>query len=87
MPEYLVTSNLVVAREKTAPHRAAHLDYLTRLKEEGNLRLAGRFSDGKGGMYILVADSYEEAEELAKADPYHANGLRQFTIIGWERRL
>ncbi|MFQ6135464.1 MAG: YciI family protein [Nitrososphaerales archaeon] len=87
MLEYVVISNLVVEREKTAPHRAAHLDYLTRLKEEGKLRMAGRFSDSEGGLYILVADCFEEAEELAKADPYHANGLRRFTITGWERRL
>ncbi len=87
MPEYLVLSHLTGDREKSAPYREAHLTYLTRLKEEGRLQMAGRFSDGTGGMYILMANSLEEAEKMAKNDPYHANHLRRFTITGWERRL
>ncbi len=87
MPEYFVISNLAVEREKTMPHRKAHLDYLTKLKEDGKLRMAGRFSNGNGGLYILITESYEEAEELTKADPYHSSDLRQYTIIEWERRL
>ncbi len=87
MPEFMVLSNLVVEREKTAQHRSAHMAYLTGLKEEGRLLMAGRFSDGKGGMYILAADSIEEAERMAKADPYHSNGLRRFTTTGWERKF
>ncbi|OHE54514.1 MAG: hypothetical protein A3K61_00740 [Thaumarchaeota archaeon RBG_16_49_8] len=87
MPEYLVLSILVVDREKSAPYREAHLAYLTQLKKEGRLQMAGRFSDGTGGMYILTVNSLEEAEQMAKNDPYHANHLRRFTITGWERRL
>ncbi len=87
MPEYLVLSNLIADREKSAPYREAHLAYLTQLKKEGRLQMAGRFSDGTGGMYILIADSPEEAEQMAKTDPYHANKLRCFTLTGWERRL
>jgi uncharacterized protein YciI len=87
MPKYLVLSNLVADREKSAPYREAHLTYLTKLKNEGKLHIAGRFSDGTGGMYILTADTLEEAEQMAKNDPYHANNLRRFIITGWERRL
>ena len=87
MPEYIVISTLATEPEKIAPHRTAHLEYLTGLKEKGKLQLAGKFTDGSGGLYILIADTYEEAERMAEADPYHANGLRRFKITGWERRL
>jgi|TARA_B100001971_G_scaffold191893_1_gene195733 uncharacterized protein YciI len=87
MPEYIVISNLGVEREKTTPHRNDHLDYLSKLKKMGNLRIAGKFSDGSGGIYILEAESYDQAIDLAEADPYHSLGLREYTIKEWERKL
>jgi uncharacterized protein YciI len=87
MHEYVVLSRLADARQKSAPYREKHFAYLVRLKNDGRLKMAGRFSDGTGGMYILVANSLEEADQIAKDDPYHANGLRRFTISGWEQRL
>ncbi|HYB92711.1 MAG TPA: YciI family protein [archaeon] len=87
MPEYVVISNLIAKPEEAGPYREAHFNYLSKLKNEGKLQIAGRFADGKGGIYILVASSDEEAKSLAEADPYHANGLRQFVIRKWERRL
>ena len=87
MPEYIVMSNLVVEREKTASHRNDHLTYLTELKNIGNLKMAGKFPDGSGGLYILSTESYNQAKDLAMADPYHSLGLRKFTIKEWERKL
>ncbi len=87
MPEYIVLSNLVVKREKTKPHRNDHLNYLTELKNKGHLKMAGKFSDGSGGLYILSTESYNQAINLAKADPYHSFALRKYTITEWERKL
>jgi len=87
MPEYVVLSSLTVKPEETAPYREAHLNYLAGLKEEGKLTLAGRFKDGRGGLYILNVGSFDEAERVAEADPYHASGVRSFTVREWERRL
>ena len=87
MPEYLVLSELVADRGALAPHRDAHFAYLAGLKERGKLLLAGRFGDGRGGMYILSTEDEEEARRLAEADPYHAAGLRSFVVRSWERRL
>jgi len=87
MPEFLVLSNLVVEREKLQPYRDKHLSYLEELKKQGKLLLAGRFSDGTGGAYILVAESIGEAERIAKADPYHSSGVRRYTLKEWERRF
>ena len=86
MPEYIIISNLVVEREKTSSHRNDHLNYLTELKNMGKLKMASKFSDGSGGLYILYTESYNQALDLAKADPYHSLGLRKYTIKELERK-
>ncbi len=87
MLEYIVISNRIVQKEISGSFRAAHLDYLTQLKNSGKLKMAGKFSDGSGGLYILIADSYNEALEMANADPYHSNLFRNYTLKKWERKL
>jgi uncharacterized protein YciI len=86
MPEFIVISRLVEDREKLAPFRESHQSYMSKLKAEGRLRMAGRFTDGRGGMYILIADALASAKGLAEGDPYHANGLREFELREWEQR-
>jgi uncharacterized protein len=34
-------------------------------------------------MFVLRANSFEEAEEICKTDPLHAAGLRAYTIQKW----
>jgi len=87
MGEFVVLSELKADREKLSHFRGSHLSYMSRLKREGKLKMAGRFTDGSGGMYILVANSLEEANSLAKMDPYHANGLRTYVIREWQQRF
>jgi len=87
MPEFLIVSNLIVDRKLTAPYREEHREYLNNLKQENILILAGRFTNGKGGLYIISASSQKEAEEIAFGDPYHKNNLRSFSIVEWERKL
>ncbi len=87
MSEYIIISNLVVDRKKTAPHRNEHLNYLIKLKNMGNLKMAGKFSDGSGGVYILSAESHNQAIDLTNADPYHSLGYRKYTIKKWELKL
>ena len=86
MPEFVVISRLVADREKLAPFRDSHHAYISKLKAEGKLRMAGRFTDGRGGMYILVAEGLPAAKGLAEDDPYHVNGLREYELREWEQR-
>jgi len=85
--DFVVLSTLVADASALAPHHEAHLAYLSGLKDRGKLRIGGRFSDGRGGMYILSASDEAEARRLAEGDPYHAAGLRTFDVRAWERRL
>lgn len=87
MPEYVVISRLLVNREGLGPFRESHMAYMAKLKAEGRLRMAGRFTDGKGGLYILVTESLEAARRLSDADPYHASGLREYELREWEQRF
>ncbi len=34
-------------------------------------------------MFVLRANSFEEAAAIAKTDPFHAAGLRTFTLQKW----
>jgi hypothetical protein len=34
-------------------------------------------------MFVLRANSFEEAEAICKTDPLHAAGLRSYTIQKW----
>lgn len=66
----------------------AHLDYQVAIEREGKLFGAGPiFEDGgdvpTAGMIIVRAETEAEAREIADADPFHANGLRQYQVHRW----
>lgn len=69
---------------KNQEHRPAHLDYLKKLSDEGKVSYCGPFIDGSGGMVIYVADSYEEALELAQNDPYVVEKVRHLRLREWK---
>lgn len=66
----------------------AHLDYQVAMEREGVLFGAGPiFEEGgsvpTGGMIILRAEDEAAARALADADPFHAAGLRSYTLHRW----
>lgn len=65
-----------------------HLEHQIKLEKEGVLFAAGPlYSPGasvpEAGMFVLRADSFEDAEAIAKQDPLHRAGLRKFTVQKW----
>ena len=74
------------ARE-AEPLIPAHLANQVRLEKEGIMFAAGPLSkeDGSryGGMFVLRANSFEEARAIADADPLHKAGLRSYTLMRW----
>jgi uncharacterized protein YciI len=84
---YVVITTPTAPREKLEPLIPAHLANQVRLEKEGIMFAAGPLTneDGTryGGMFILRANSFEEARTIADADPLHKAGLRTYTLMRW----
>lgn len=69
-------------KAKIAEIRPAHRQYLTGLKVNGQLAVAGPFIDDSGALIVYEANTPEEAEALIKADPFHQAGI----FLRWQLR-
>ncbi len=83
---------LVIARpvrsDAIEKRLAEHLAHQVEMERRGIMFAAGplysRDSEvPEAGMFVLRANSFEEAEALAKQDPLHKAGLRTFTLQKW----
>lgn len=59
-----------------------HVENIKKLDDEGKLELCGVFKGypGVAGMYILRAESYEEAEALCKREPLVVEGYATYKL-------
>jgi uncharacterized protein YciI len=64
--------------------RPQHLDHLKTLQEQGKIFAKGPFADGAGGLVIYIADSLEEAQEMAEKDPYVVEKVRRLELHQWK---
>ena len=62
-------------KAKIAAVRPTHRQYITGLRERGQLAASGPFTDDSGALIIYEAASREEAEGFLQADPFHQNGI------------
>jgi uncharacterized protein YciI len=62
-------------KAKIAAVRPVHRQYLTGLRERGQLAVAGPFTDDSGGLIVYEAATREEAERILQGDPFHQNGI------------
>jgi uncharacterized protein YciI len=83
---------LIVTRPVRSPEiekrLADHIAHQIDMEKRGIMFAAGPlYSRGsnipEAGMFVLRANSFEEAEVLAKEDPLHRAGLRTFTLQKW----
>lgn len=64
--------------------RPVHRQYLTSLKEKGQLAASGPFMDNWGALIIYEAATKEEAESYLKADPFNKAGVfLNYVIRPW----
>ena len=70
------------ALEKRMPYREAHLAFIGKHVENGNVILGGAIDNPPtGGLIILRHLSVQNVEQLARQDPYVINGIvKQYTI-------
>lgn len=64
---------------KIAEVRPSHRQYLTKLKEAGQLAICGPFTDDSGALIVYETDSLEDAESIVKNDPFCQNGV----FVSW----
>jgi uncharacterized protein len=85
---YVINTRPVASREELDKVLPQHLAHQVSLEKRGIMFGAGPLfgKDGKpfGGMIVIRAASFEEAEKIAASDPFHAQGLRSFTIDRWQ---
>lgn len=61
-----------------------HRDFLAQLRAQGKLLLAGGFSDGSGGAYVLQdVDSLAQARALVDRDPLVLQDASELTVHEW----
>jgi uncharacterized protein YciI len=71
-------------KAKIAEVRPTHRQYLTSLKEKGQLVAAGPFTDDSGALIVYEAATKEEAESFLKADPFnHAGIFVKYVLRPW----
>lgn len=73
--------------EKSQELRPAHLAFLDKKTQEGKIFARGRFADGAGGLVIYVADSLEDAKQIASSDPYVMHGARSLELHEWDMKV
>lgn len=66
-------------------HLTQHLEYMIGVEKTGRLFASGPLGErSRGdGMTIVRAESAEQAQEIAAADPFVGAGLRSYTIEPW----
>jgi uncharacterized protein YciI len=69
-------------KAKIAEIRPVHRQYLTSLRDNGQLVASGPFTDDSGALIIYEAESKEAAEAILKGDPFCKNGI----FLKWQLR-
>lgn len=86
---FVVESTPAAAPDALKETLPRHLAYLKEMEKTGRLFLAGPLSDDTGeqmigaGLLMYRAQTMDEARELARNDPMHAEGIRTFTLRKW----
>lgn len=83
MKTFVIKMTIQVDRAIYEPYLPEHLRYLKELKQRGVLLLSGPFRDRTGGMVMIRAESWDEAEAIAQADPFIRSGVDSYELHEW----
>jgi len=76
---FLITEKQELMQE----YRASHRGYLEEQTVNQKIFKKGPFTDGLGGMVIYIAESLEEAKQLAENDPLVIEGAVRLELREW----
>lgn len=81
---YLVMSRSLPGKEPDKQRNyEEHRQWLDEQHRAGRLLFSGPTTDGRYGIYVMLAANLEEARTLAAQDPHHARGIRQMEVLEW----
>ena len=85
---YVIFTKPVTPREEIRKILPEHLKRQVELEKKGILFAAGPMEPSdetktRTGMIIVRAKSFKEADEIAKNDPMHTSGVREYDIWKW----
>lgn len=83
MPYYAAILHMLDP-EKNQEVLPRHISYLNHLDQEGKIFGRGPFVDGSGGMVVYIADTWEEAQQMAENDPHVVEGVRRLELKEWK---
>jgi len=81
---YLILRRPVRPRQEWTVSLNQHLAWMKKQHDAGKILFSGPTTDRKLGIYVIRADSKEEAEKIAATDPYTAAGFCSFDLLEWE---
>lgn len=81
---YLVMRRPLKPREEWSVGLDQHLIWMKQQHDGGRILFSGPTSDRKFGIYVIKAESRQQAEQIAASDPYTAAGLCAFDLYEWE---
>jgi uncharacterized protein len=80
---FVILLEKVPGKDATRDTILRHVEHLRKLDQEGRLVLCGPFTDHPAGMVVVNARDRAEAEAIASADPFVAEGARSFRVWTW----
>lgn len=81
---YIVQRRGIRPREEWTVTLDEHLAWMKQQHEAGRILFSGPTPDRKIGIYVIRADSREEAEQIAAGDPFTKAGFCTFDLLEWE---
>ena len=81
---YLALRRPVKPREQWTVTLDQHLAWMKQQHEAGKILFSGPTTDRKVGIYVIRADSKQEADKIAASDPYTAAGFSAVELLEWE---
>jgi uncharacterized protein YciI len=82
---YIALRNSIQPSDQWTATLDEHLTWMKRQHEAGKILLSGpgKTDAGQVGIYLIRADSRDEAERIAGSDPFTAAGSCNFELIEW----
>ena len=60
-----------------------HRQWLDDQHRAGRLLFSGPTTDGRFGVYVMLAADLDEAKKIAGTDPHHVRGIREMEVLEW----